>query len=161
MQVNQTTTNSSIFGPIKADAGASSSSSGDTSSALPTQTLNQNDFLKLLVAQMQSQDPMNPMSDTQFIAQMATFTQLEQSKEMSSNIQQLTTQQQLLQANDLIGRSVMLQNADGSLASGIVSGVLVNAGVPSVIVNGQSYGMSALLSIAPAPSTPQTQGAQS
>jgi flagellar basal-body rod modification protein FlgD len=145
MQVNST--NSAI---TKQDA----AQSGDTSSALPTQTLNQDDFLKLLVAQLQAQDPMNPESDTEFVSQMANFTTLEQSKEMTNDIQQLGSQQQLQQANDLIGRTVTLGNADGSLTSGTVTGILVQSGVPSLIVNGQAYDMSTLLAIAPTTSNP-------
>jgi flagellar basal-body rod modification protein FlgD len=145
MQVNST--NSAI---TKQDA----AQSGDTSSALPTQTLNQDDFLKLLVAQLQAQDPMNPESDTEFVSQMANFTTLEQSKEMTTDIQQLGSQQQLQQANDLIGRTVTLGNADGSLTSGTVTGILVQSGVPSLIVNGQAYDMSTLLAIAPTTSNP-------
>jgi len=144
MQVNSAT--STI---TKQDA----TQSGDTSSALPTQTLTQDDFLKLLVAQLQAQDPLNPESDTEFVSQMANFTTLEQSKEMTADIQQLGTQQQLLQANDLIGRTVTLGNADGSLTSGTVTGVLVQSGVPSMIVNGQVYDMSALLAITPTASS--------
>jgi len=46
---------------------------------VPNKVLGQNDFLQLLVTQMQNQDPMSPMQDTEFIAQMAQFTSLEQS----------------------------------------------------------------------------------
>jgi len=119
------------------------------SARLPVQTLNQQDFLQLVVAQMSNQDPMNPQKDTEFIAQMAQFTALEQSKAMQSDIAQLRSEQQMLQANALIGRAVELQGSQGALITGTVSGVQVTAGTPQIVVNGQAYDLSALLSIAP------------
>jgi flagellar basal-body rod modification protein FlgD len=117
---------------------------------LPTQTLNQEDFLQLVVAQMSNQDPMNPQKDTEFIAQMAQFSALEQSKAMQSDIAQLRSEQQLLQANALIGRAVELQDSQGALITGTVSGVQVTAGTPQIVVNGQAHDLRALRSIAPA-----------
>jgi flagellar basal-body rod modification protein FlgD len=121
----------------------------------PVQTLDQDDFLRLVVAQMTSQDPLNPQTDTQFIAQMAQFTTLEQSKSMQSDIAQLRLEQQLLQANALLGRVVQLQDEQGALISGTVSAVQVKEGSPQLVVNGQPYDLSALLTIEPASDTSQ------
>jgi flagellar basal-body rod modification protein FlgD len=120
------------------------------STRIPTQTLDQDDFLKLVVAQLTSQDPLNPQTDTQFIAQMAQFTTLEQSKSMQSDIAQLRLEQQLLQANALLGRVVQLQDNQGALISGTVSAVQVTDGSPQLVVNGRSYDLGALLTIEPA-----------
>ena len=122
-------------------------------SRLPTQTLGQSDFLKLLVTQMSQQDPMNPMKDTEFIAQMASFSALEQSKTMEADISALRTEQQLLQANGLIGRLVNMQSEDGTLVSGIVNGVQVADGTPTLVVNGQTFTLSQVVSVAPAPNS--------
>ena len=56
------------------------------STRLPVQTLNQNDFLKLVLAQLTNQDPLNPQKDTEFIAQMTQFSALEQAKSMQTDI---------------------------------------------------------------------------
>jgi flagellar basal-body rod modification protein FlgD len=130
----------------------SSTSTTDQSgeSRVPTQTLDQNDFLKLLVVQLSQQDPMNPMKDTDFIAQMASFSALEQSKEMQADIAALRAEQQLLQANSLIGRLVDVQSADGTLVSGIVDGVQVVNGTPTLVVNGQTFTLSQVVIVAPA-----------
>ena len=82
----------------------SNSAASDTQSRIPLQVLGQDDFLKLLVAQLSAQDPLNPQKDTEFIAQMAQFTSLEQSKTMGSNIAALRSQQDFVQANALLGR---------------------------------------------------------
>ncbi len=119
-------------------------------SSFPVQTLNQDDFLKLLVTQLASQDPLNPQQDTQFIAQMAQFTALEQAKEMATNIASLRTEQEFLQANALLGRTVALQTGQDTPTTGTVSAVEVDAGTPKLVVNGQPYDLSQVLTITPA-----------
>ena len=129
---------------------ADSSLSHPAQSSPPVQTLNQNDFLKLLVTQLASQDPLNPQQDTQFIAQMAQFTALEQAKEMATNIASLRTEQEFLQANALLGRTVALQTGQDIPTTGTVSAVEVDAGTPKLVVNGQPYDLSQVLTITPA-----------
>src|ERR1041385_6444330 len=83
----------------------------DALSRIPIQTLGQDDFLKLLTTQMSAQDPLNPQTDTQFIAQMAQFSSLEQNKSMQADLAKLRSDQELSQANGLIGKNVGLQVA--------------------------------------------------
>ena len=116
-------------------------------SVLPEQTLNQADFLKLLVAQLSAQDPMNPVSNTDFAAQMAQFSTLQTTQSMQTNLAGLESSQAVLQANSLLGRTVQVQSAPGVTDSGVVSAVGIQAGTPSITVNGQSYGLSAVLSV--------------
>ena len=116
---------------------------------VPIQTLGQNDFLKLLVTQMTSQDPLNPQKDTDFIAQMAQFSALEQSKMMQADIAKLRTDQQFLQATALLGQTVELQLSQDVTASGIVSAVQIDAGTPKIVVGGMPYDLSRVLTIAP------------
>src|ERR1700678_2649990 len=81
------------------------------------QTLTQNDFLQLLVAQMENQDPLDPQSDTDMAAQMAQFTSLTQSTAMSSSLS-------ALQANSLIGSTVTVStDSKGDTTSGVVQSV--------------------------------------
>lgn len=113
------------------------------SSRIPTRTLDQDDFLQLVVAQMTNQDPLSPMKDTEFIAQMTQFSALEQSKNMQRDMAHL-------HANAVLGRVVELKDDKGELIRGTVSGIQVDAGTPKIIVNGQPYALSALLAVAPA-----------
>lgn len=133
--------------------GAFSSTALDGStdtSVLPSKLLSQQDFLKLLVAQMTSQDPLNPQSNTDFAAQMAQFSALQTAQQTQTQVTELNSQQQVLQANDLIGRAVTLLGSDSSVASGTVSGVQMSSGTPMLVVNGISYDLSQVLSIQPA-----------
>ena len=118
------------------------------------QTLTQNNFLQLLVSQMENQDPLNPQSDTQMAAQMAQFTSLTQSSAMSSSLS-------MLQANSLIGSTVTLQtDSAGDTASGVVqsvtAGTTASNGVPQIMVNGQLYNVSQVLTITPTPASTTT-----
>lgn len=119
-------------------------------SRVPIKTLDQQDFLRLLVAQMTQQDPLNPKSDLEMIPQMVSFTQLEQSKSMQSDIAQLRAEQQLLRANSLLGRTVEIQDGSGARITGPVSAVQMEEGTPKLVVNSQRYDLRQLLSITPA-----------
>lgn len=119
----------------------------------PTQkALTQNDFLKLLIAQMTAQDPLNPQSNTDFAAQMAQFSALQSSQSTQAGVGLLQASQQMQQANGLIGRNVKIVATDGTTPQGIVSSVQVLSGVPKIVVNGSLYDLNQVLSIsAPAP----------
>ncbi|HTI70342.1 MAG TPA: flagellar hook capping FlgD N-terminal domain-containing protein [Candidatus Limnocylindria bacterium] len=124
----------------------------DSTSALPPavpKTLGQDDFLKLLVSQMQSQDPLNPQKDTDFIAQMAQFSSLEQSKSMSAQMTQMNQGQQITQASSMLGKVVLLQGADGQISSGQVTGVTIDGTTPLLIVNGEGYKLSQVVGFTP------------
>ena len=122
-------------------------------------TLTQNDFLKLLVAQMSAQDPLNPQSNTDFAAQMAQFSALQTSQSTQADVAKLQASQLIQQANGMIGRGVTLLAQDGSTPSGLVTGVQMISGTPKIVVNGAFYDLTQVLAISalpvtPAPSTP-------
>lgn len=148
----------SLFSPQSSSAAASGASARTA-----TKALGQEDFLKLLAVQFQSQDPMKPMEDSAFIAQMAQFSALEQSKSMNTEMQVLRGYQQLATANSYLGHRVTVEAGDGSSVSGDVSAVDTSGGSPKIIVNGQPFSLSAVLRVEPgrvsAPVSEQTGGA--
>src|SRR6195256_6620879 len=85
--------------------------------------LGKQDFLKLLMAQLQNHDPMKPMDDTQMIAQMAQFSALEATQALQATIQQSNNVQTVFQAGALIGKYVQANMSDGSSTTGAVTGV--------------------------------------
>ncbi len=128
-----------------------SASTSVGASRTPVKTLDQNDFLKLLATQYSNQDPLSPKQDTDFISQMAQFTALEQSKTMASDMEQMHSDQQQAQARALLGNNVLLQLADGATTSGTVTGVNMDNGVPTVVVNGANYNATQVLAVSPGP----------
>lgn len=114
----------------------------DGSARSPVQVLGQEDFLKLLVTQMQQQDPMNPQKDTEFIAQMASFSALEQSKTMQQDMAQL-------RAGSLLGDMVTVKADKNTTLTGVVDSVEFSDGKPSLIIGGVPYELSDVLRIIP------------
>ncbi|MDH3346562.1 MAG: flagellar hook assembly protein FlgD [Desulfobulbaceae bacterium] len=84
-------------------------------------TLLQKDFLTLLIAQLQNQDPLNPSDPTEFTAQLAQFSQLEQLLTLNSNMESLADAQnssQRLSALSLIGKEVLVEGSSFELTTG-------------------------------------------
>jgi flagellar basal-body rod modification protein FlgD len=87
-------------------------------------TLGKEDFLKLLVAQLTHQDPTNPMQDTEFVTQLATYSGLEQQMTMNKNLETLiaaNTATTAASAVSLIGKVVGYIGEDGTTKAGQVS----------------------------------------
>ena len=99
--------------------------------------LGKDDFLKLLVGQLKNQDPLNPTTDTDFIGQMAQFSQLEQTTNMATANEQLIAEQRGARAVALLGRTVTYPDATtGVPTTGVVQRVDWLDGKPSLSVGG-------------------------
>jgi flagellar basal-body rod modification protein FlgD len=112
----------------------------------PSKTsLDRDDFLKLLITQLQHQDPTSPVDDKDFIAQMAQFSSLEQITNMSAGFQKLSGLLASSQAEQVLGKTVEIQDGD-NLVRGVVDKV-VRGDDPLVSVNGSIYEYSQIGSI--------------
>jgi len=120
-----------------------------TPSRIPQKTLGQDEFLRLLATQFQKQDPMKPMEDTAFIAQMAQFTALEQSGAMTQELAALRADQLQATANSYLGHRVTVTGAEGVPVSGTVSAIDRGGDTPRLVVGGESYSLSAVLRVEP------------
>lgn len=110
---------------------STATSAATTSTATTTakqSTLGKDDFLKMLVTQLQNQDPLKPMDDTSFIAQMAQFSSLEQMQNMNSAT--LATQ-----ANGMIGDNVTWTDDSNNAFDGLVKGVSIVSGTSKLMVD--------------------------
>jgi flagellar basal-body rod modification protein FlgD len=114
---------------------------------IPAKILDQGDFLKLLVTQLANQDPLAPQTDTAFIAQMAQFTSLEQTKGMTADIAQMRSQQKILQAMSLLDREVVVQSEKTGVAKGIVKGFDMEGSDPKLIIGEDRYDLDDILTI--------------
>ncbi|GMB08456.1 flagellar basal-body rod modification protein FlgD [Thermolongibacillus altinsuensis] len=100
-----------------------------------SQILGKDDFLKILLVQLQNQDPLNPLEDKEFIAQMANFSTLEQMVNMTTMLEKFIQSQNrnlVLQYSELIGKEVQWEKTEvdesgqevTTTMSGIVKSVL-------------------------------------
>jgi flagellar basal-body rod modification protein FlgD len=118
-------------------------------------TLDQADFLQLLSLQFQQQDPLKPMDDTSFLAQMAQFTSLQQMNTLTGQITLLRSDQQKMAAAAYLGRTVTVSDGDHTV-SGQVASVDTSGDTPQLVINGISYPLSSLLSVDQPATTPAT-----
>lgn len=106
--------------------GNAASAQAQTGTANKSATLNQNDFLKLMTTQLTTQDPFNPMDNTQMVAQMAQFSQVSGISEMNRSLQSLAETMSAGRLNDAaswIGRSMLvLSDHAAPLQDGSYSG---------------------------------------
>lgn len=109
------TTTSTISGQNAATANTQTTATAGAS-------VDYNSFLKLLVAQMKNQDPSEPMDATQYVAQLATFSNVEQVIQTNAKLDSLLTSAALSQADGIIGRTVT--SADGK-TTGVVESVKI------------------------------------
>jgi flagellar basal-body rod modification protein FlgD len=95
-----------------------------TTTSTGNSSLGKDEFLKILMTQLQNQDPLNPMQDKEFIAQMAQFSTLEQTTNMASMLEKFLNIQSdsLLKYSELIGKQVDWKNDEES-GSGIVKSI--------------------------------------
>lgn len=101
---------------------------------LQNAALGQDDFLKILLAQLQFQDPLKPIDNEQFIAQLAQFSGLELNRQTNDKIDTLLTLQSANQAIGLIGKTVQVATNDGSFQVGTVTTVNFQSGSPLLTV---------------------------
>ena len=125
----------------------SSLSGGVTQAGNKTQNLGQADFLKLLVAQLRYQDPMNPMEDKEFIAQMAQFNALEEMRGLNKSFAAMSDFNQLTQASSLLGKTVAIRTDEEHFA-GTIDEVRRLDGEVMVLVAGKTYPLSAIQQVA-------------
>src|SRR5262249_24894806 len=152
--------------PITNAAGVQTSVAALTTPApaAPTgvSTLGVNDFLKLITVQLQNQDPLKPMDDTQFISQMASFTNLQQTQTLTADFETFSQQAAMNVANSFLGGYVTVSDNALGVVSGQVSAVKVENGIPKLVINGVSYDLNTVQSVSTVPpaTTPVTTNPQ-
>ncbi len=105
--------------------------------------LGQAEFLKLLVTELQHQDPLNPTNDREFIAQMANFSSLEQMTKVNTNLGKILEASSVGEAYSLLGKHVTYMDNDSMKAgSGKVDGVSFDAENKEVKINIGNFSVS-------------------
>jgi flagellar basal-body rod modification protein FlgD len=105
-----------------------------TATGVSTATATYNNFLKLLMAQMKNQDPTEPMKSTEYMAQLATFSQVEQTVQSNTKLDALLASSALSQADSVIGRTVT--TADGKISGKVDSVTITNEGAVARLADG-------------------------
>lgn len=113
---------------------------GGVASATGGQQMGSAEFLQLLTTEMQNQDPMKPVDDTQSVAQLAQFSALSATEELNTSFQNFQSNFGVLQSASLIGKSVTVDTPDASgntsTVTGTVASIEVQNGKPYFTMNG-------------------------
>ncbi|WP_094607604.1 hypothetical protein SPSIL_023080 [Sporomusa silvacetica DSM 10669] len=126
---------------VAGNSQTSSSTNSTTTTKKTSDTLGKDDFLKLLITQLQYQDPMNPMEDKEFISQMAQFTSLEQMQNMNSSMQ-------MSQASSMIGMKVTwTDSSNAEVKTGVVDSVRLVDGAPKLVIGSDSIELSKITGV--------------
>lgn len=133
--------------------GGAQGPNGSPSNQLPSQPVTEQEFLQLLAAQLQYQDPTQPADPTQFVGELAQFATLASTNSIETSMGQLANAfgggNPLLMAAPLLGKTVTVADASGnSLGSGTVSGLQLNGTTLQVEVSGLgSYPLAQVTSV--------------
>ena len=112
-------------------------------------TIDEDEFMSILIAELQSQDPMEPMSNSDMAGQMAQIESLRASSELSEGFATLLRSQDVAAAGTLIGRRITGTNAAGEPVEGLVERVKIDRNSVNLVVDGFTVPIGNVLGIEP------------
>lgn len=113
--------------------------SSTTQSSSNSGQIDKDGFLKILVSELKNQDPMNSQDDTQYIAQMAQFSALEQMENLNEGLQNLSINIKFQEGSSMIGKSATIHTGNDQYITGLISGVKLTNGTVKVVCGGNEY----------------------
>jgi flagellar basal-body rod modification protein FlgD len=126
--------------------GASSSSSSNTSSAVssadPFANLSMNDFLTLMITELQNQDPTSPEDSSQIMQEIGQMQSIESTTELNTTLNGLSLGQGLSAASLMLNQNIVGLDGNGDTVNGTVSSVVMNNGTPSLVVGNSTVQLS-------------------
>ncbi len=119
-----------------------------TSTTTKSSTLGKDEFLKLLITQLQNQDPLKPMDNTEYVSQLAQFSSLEQMTNIASVSNSAYTSQASTSALAMIGKTIEWADADlGVNQTGKVASISFEDGMPKLNVGTSSVELSNVVKV--------------
>jgi flagellar basal-body rod modification protein FlgD len=122
-----------------------SSNSAAATAAISKNQVDYQTFLKLLVTEMKNQDPTKPMESTEYVAQLANFSNVEQNVRTNAKLDQIMQISVVSQAGSLVGKT--LTNADGTVTGKIEQIRIFDDGLVAVLEGGQEVVVGSGVSI--------------
>jgi flagellar basal-body rod modification protein FlgD len=138
------------------DTASASAASSSTSDGLGSNGVNADTFLKLLVAQMQYQNPDDPVDSTQFLSQTADFEEVQELGSLQTSIASLVSSQQAGAATSMLGQQVTGTDQVGNSVTGVVSGIQLTSTGPLLSVGNSTVPFSSVTSVTTPGSTAGT-----
>src|SRR5579875_1259329 len=121
-------------------------SSNQTPGAQSSTNSTTTDFMQLLVAELQNQDPTDAMNSSDMLNQLSELNTLQELTQMAQSEQTLQSTVNDMFAHQCLGSTVTVQDTKGSQVTGTVSSITYNNGSPNLVINNTSYPLSSLVS---------------
>ncbi|BFG79463.1 hypothetical protein PTKU46_74960 [Paraburkholderia terrae] len=112
---------------------SSTASTGNTADRINSMGLDMQSLLQIILTQLTYQDPLKPVDNFEFVSQLAQFTSLEQSRQMTDKLDSLVSNQAATQTLGLLGRNVDVQT-DTALVTGVVKSVSLQGNQPQLTI---------------------------
>jgi flagellar basal-body rod modification protein FlgD len=133
---------------ISSNNAAADANSSSSAAAAAGATINYNDFLQLLIAQMKDQDPTSPMDASAQISQLASFSQVEQQIQTNNHLETVLTNQMLSQAANYVGKDII--SADGTVKGTVKEVSVYSDGIIAITEAGDKVLVQPGISVTPA-----------
>jgi flagellar basal-body rod modification protein FlgD len=114
---------------------------------IASSSVSQNQFLQLMVKQLQSQDPLSPTDNGQMLAQLAQFSTLSGMEQLNASFSDMLSLQELTQGSSLIGKGISYTNSQGAVTSGTVNSVAMANGHIALQVNSDSVTLGQIIGV--------------
>lgn len=128
---------------------ASSTTSQQATYADPLSDVSMNDFLKLLVTELQNQDPLSPMDDTQILQQVSQIKAIESNQRLSDTLTSMQTQQNLVAASTMLQKTITGLTDSGQTVTGQVDKVTVDSSGVKVCVGTNTISLTNISEVDP------------
>jgi flagellar basal-body rod modification protein FlgD len=141
---------SAIASTPSATTAASSSSSSSSSTASGFNNLTTSDFMQMLIAELENQDPTQPMSNQDLLTQLSTMSQLQSTQDLDTALQTNTNNQQLSIASSFIGQNIQGTDSNSNPVSGIAQQALLQNGAAYLAVGTSLVPLANITAVSPA-----------
>jgi flagellar basal-body rod modification protein FlgD len=133
---------------LASGGGSAQALAGASTAAGAAPSLSQSQFFQLLLAQMQNQDPLQPMNSSDFVTQLSQFSQLQSAQTLNTTLASFVTMQGMSQGAALIGKPVTYDPGNGQITKGTVDSVAVdNVGNVTLQIGGKSVALNQIRTI--------------
>ncbi|MCV0371591.1 flagellar hook assembly protein FlgD [Filomicrobium sp.] len=126
-----------------------------SSSSARNVSLDYDTFLQLLIAEMQNQDPLQPMDSSEYVAQLASFSNVEQTIVTNNKLDELFAATMISQAGSIIGKTIT--SADGEVTGVVESVRFVTGGAIAILEDGREVVMSNGMMLSESGATPDSE----
>jgi flagellar basal-body rod modification protein FlgD len=107
------------------------------------------DFMQMLIAELQNQDPTQPMSNQDLLSQLSTMSQLQSTQDLDTALQSNTNNQQLATASSFIGKAIQGTDSNNNPVTGVVSQAVLQNGAALVAVGNSLVPLASITAVAP------------